>query len=82
MPERTIFPIRVRMAFAQLQSEGFTVTNIYGDGVIRMARPLANGDTLYTFIGPEGDYRPPSCWEQMKADLEREWAEVEEAFTS
>jgi hypothetical protein len=80
--ERNSFTWATIVAFGQLADEGFVATNIYNDGVIRMERELANGDHLYTFIGPTGDYRPPRCWEQFRADLDREWAEVEEAFTT
>ena len=59
-------------AFNDLLAEGFAATDAYCDGCIRFERPLANGDTLYTFLKPDGSHRVPRVWE---AELDRIFAE-------
>jgi len=44
-----------------LTERGFTVTDSYGDGVIRMAKSLPSGDESVAWLHPErGLVRPPA----------------------
>jgi hypothetical protein len=70
-----------QMAVTELRLGGFTITNTYLDGAIRMGRELPNGDELFTFVGPDGSFRPPRVLADVIEALQREWAEENAKFS-
>lgn len=63
-------------AFRELRERGFEATQLYGDDVIRMSKPVARDcwwgqDEVVAWVGTEGMVRPPALWSDYRAATAR-----------
>lgn len=54
-------------AVLALSQHGYAATHSYGDGILRMAKPTANGDEAVAWIDANGMRRPPALVSDYRA---------------